>query len=118
MRKGEYLYFTGIGLHHRGRWYFDNEKAATRRQDISCMGCSHMRYSYMLCSMARILGAILFNPEFAESQRSSCPLPYHRDQHILHKEDLEKEKPHSKGRKKIIRHFPYVFESRLNKLCL
>ena len=27
MRKGEYLYFTGIGLHHRGRWYFDNEKA-------------------------------------------------------------------------------------------
>lgn len=24
MRKGEYLYFTGIGLHHRGRWYFDN----------------------------------------------------------------------------------------------
>lgn len=59
MRKGEYLYFTGIGLHHRGRWYFDNEKAATRRQDISCMGCSHMRYSYMLCSMARILGAIL-----------------------------------------------------------
>lgn len=47
-----------------------------------------------------------------------CLLPYHRDQHILHKEDLEKEKHRSKGRKKIIRHFHYVFESHLNKLCL
>ena len=71
VRKDEHLRFAGISLSRRERRYCDNEKAATRRQDISCMGCSNMRYSYMLCTMVRILGAILFNPEFAESQRSS-----------------------------------------------
>lgn len=69
--ENEHLRFAGISLPRRECRYCDNEKAATRRQDISCMGCSNMCYSYMLCSMVRILGAILFNPEFAESQRSS-----------------------------------------------